>query len=65
MLFVRKMPEFYMLIARKNIFPNIGGTCRTASSVSYAYGHSQEGNCTYGSLYLQGGPKNQVNVIYT
>jgi len=34
--FPRKMPEFYIIIARKNIFPNFGGHVPPAP-VSYAY----------------------------
>ena len=43
--YTRKMPEFYITIARKIFFPNfrgLGGTCPPLPPVSYAY----EKNCT-------------------
>ena len=44
MIFARKMPKFYVIIARKIFFPNFffGGGARAAPllPVSYAYGHS-------------------------
>ena len=38
MIFARKMPEFYIIIARKIIFPNFRGHVPPLTSVSYAYG---------------------------
>ena len=40
MIFARKMPEVYMIIARKNIFPDFffgGGGGAPLPHVSYAY----------------------------
>ena len=37
MIFARKMPEFYMTIARKIFFPNIRGVRAPLPPVSYAY----------------------------
>jgi len=37
---INKMPEFYMIIAQKIFFPNLGGghVPRPSAPVSYAYG---------------------------
>jgi len=38
MIFARKMPEFYLIIARKIFFPNFKGERAPLLPVSYAYG---------------------------
>ena len=37
MIFARKMPEIFTIIARKIFFRILGGTCRPLPPVSYAY----------------------------
>jgi len=37
MIFARKMPEFYIIIARKIFHPNFSGARAPAAPVSYAY----------------------------
>jgi len=38
MIFARKMPEFYIIIARKIFFPNFRGARAPLPPISYAYG---------------------------
>jgi len=44
MIFCAKMPEFYIIIARKIFFPNFTGARAPTPPVSYAYGFSSIGN---------------------
>ena len=37
MIFARKMPEFYIIIARKILFPDIYGARAPPAPVSYTY----------------------------
>jgi len=52
MIFARKMPEFYIIIARKIFFPIFflfwgqgGGTCPPAPPLLYAYGAEDVIHC--------------------
>ena len=54
MIFARKMPEFYIIIARKIFFPIFflfwgqgGGTCPPAPPLLYAYGAEDVIHCWY------------------
>ena len=58
MTFARKMPEFYIIIARKIFFPNFrGGGHVSPAPVSYAYGIATAAGAAIGLKMRRHAPK--------